>query len=218
MRAALVDTSPLFLGIVPFGVIAGVAAVANELDGLHAVGLSVLVFAGAAQLAAIDLLGAGAGIAVVVGTVLVINARMAMYSAALAPHYRGERLGVRAAQAYVLTDQAFALSVTRINRGHTDHQVAYYFTAAFSLWVVWQLSTIGGVAAGAGIPDSWSLDFAVPLVFLALLVPAVSDRATAAAAVVGGLVAVAAGGLPHNLGLLTGAGAGILAGWSLGRE
>jgi 4-azaleucine resistance transporter AzlC len=207
------DVAPILLGIVPFGLVAGAAVVAAGLPPELAVGLSVVVFAGASQLAAVDLLGAGANAAVVVLTVLVINLRMVMYSASLAPYLERLSLTERAPVAYLLTDQAFALSVTRFE---ADDVVRpwYYFGAAAPLWVVWQVCTVVGVVAGASVPESVPLGFAVPLTFLALLVPAMKGRASAVAGCCGGAVALAAAAVvvPYNLGLVAGALAGVVAG------
>lgn len=204
--------APVLVGVVPFGLVAGAAAVRVGLSGVQAVGLSVFVFAGASQLAAIDLLGQDAPVAVVVVTALVINLRMTMYSASIAPYFRRFATRWRAGLAYLLTDQAYALSVTRFRSERPVERRWYYLGAAVPLWVVWQVCTVAGVIVGAQVPDSLPLEFAVPLTFLALLVPAVTDASSAAAAAVAGTVAVVGAGLPLNLGLLTGAVVGILAG------
>lgn len=200
------------VGIVPFGLVAGAAAVGVGLSGLHAVGLSVLVFAGASQLAAIELLGENTPAVVVVVTVLVINLRMTMYSASIAPYLQNLATRWRVGLAYVLTDQAYALSVTRFMADEPVDRRWYYIGVAGPLWAVWQLCTVAGVIVGAQVPDSLPLEFAVPLTFLALLVPAISDAPSAAAAAVAASVAVLGAGLPLNLGLLTGAVVGVLAG------
>ena len=210
--AGVRDVSPLMLGIVPFALVAGIAAVDAGLTLFEAVGMSVIVFAGASQLAALDLLGSGAPLAVVIGTAAVINLRMVMYSASIAPHFADYSRRVRAGLAYVLTDQAYALSVAEFDENDDRSRWRYYFGAAASLWVVWQVGTVAGVVVGAGVPDEWGLTFAVPLVFLALLVPAMKDRPTTAAGVAGGAIAVVAAGLPLNLGLLAGAICGIVVG------
>ena len=204
--------APVLVGIVPFGLIAGAAAVRVGLSGLQAVGLSVVVFAGASQLAAIELLGSNARPAVVVATALVINLRMLMYSASIAPYFRETATRWRAGLAYLLTDQAYALAVTRFGADRPVRRRWYYLGAALPLWAVWQVCTVLGVVAGARVPDSLPLSFAVPLTFLALLVPAVTDRASGTAAVVGGAAAVLGAGLPLNLGLVAGAVGGVLAG------
>lgn len=204
--------APVLVGIVPFGLIAGAAAVRVGLSGVQAVGLSVVVFAGASQLAAIELLGSNARPAVVVATALVINLRMLMYSASIAPYFRETATRWRAGLAYLLTDQAYALAVTRFGADRPVRRRWYYLGAALPLWAVWQVCTVLGVVAGARVPDSLPLSFAVPLTFLALLVPAVTDRASGTAAVVGGTAAVLGAGLPLNLGLIAGAVGGVLAG------
>ena len=205
-------TAPVLVGIVPFGLVAGAAAVGVGLSGLQAVGLSAIVFAGASQLAAIDLLGQDAPLAVVVVTALVINLRMVMYSASIAPYFQGVATRWRAGLAYLLTDQAYALSVTRFGDDRPVRRRWYYLGAAAPLWAVWQVCTVIGVVVGARVPESLPLSFAVPLTFLALLVPAITDRASGVAAAVGGAGAAVGVGLPLNLGLITGALAGVLAG------
>ncbi|MFC7177086.1 AzlC family ABC transporter permease [Halosegnis marinus] len=209
--AGVRDVAPVLLGIVPFGLVAGAAAVEAGLTGAQAVGLSVVVFAGASQLAAIDLLGDGAPLAVVVGTVVVVNLRMVMYSASIAPHFRDLAARWKALVAYLLTDQAYAMSLTRFRENGVSRR-GYYLGVAAPLWVVWQICTVVGVVVGARVPAWLPLDFALPLVFLALLVPAVEDAGTAAAALVGGTLATVGAGLPYELGLPLGAVCGVLAG------
>jgi len=204
--------APVMVGIVPFGLVAGAAAVRVGLSGLHAVGLSVLVFAGASQLAAIELLGENTPAAVVVVTVLVINLRMTMYSASLAPYLQEFSTRWRAAMAYILTDQAYALSVAEFRADESVNRKYYYLGTAVPLWVVWQICTVVGVVVGARVPDSLPLQFAVPLTFLAILVPTITDSPSAVAAAVGGSIAVVGSGLPLNLGLITGAVTGVVAG------
>lgn len=212
VRRGVRDTLPLLLGVIPFGLVAGIAAVNAGLGLEHAIGFSVVVFAGASQLAAIELLGENSPLAVVVVTAVVINLRMMLYSASIAPHLRDQPARWKALMAYVLTDQAYALSIARYRESGDIDRRWYYVAVAFSLWIVWQVTTIAGVLLGTGVPDAWGLEFAVPLVFLALLVPAMQDRATTGAGFAGGAIAVLAGGLPLNLGLLVGATAGISAG------
>ncbi|MEX1208587.1 MAG: AzlC family ABC transporter permease [Acidimicrobiia bacterium] len=205
---------PILLGVFPFGVIAGVAAVEAGLDTLQAIALSPIVFAGASQLATVDLVARDAAPVVIVLTALVINARFGMYSASLAPWLRGAQPAAKGLAAYLLTDQAFAVSVIHFERDQQDLglRTAFFFGAAVPLWVTWQVSSVVGVVIGAGVPPEWSLDFAIPLVFMALLFPAIKDRGTRAAALVAGAAAVVLIGLPLNLGLLAAAALGISAG------
>lgn len=203
--------APVMVGVIPFGLVAGAAAVDAGLSGVQAVGLSVVVFAGASQLAAIELLGSNANAAVVVATMLIINLRMTMYSASIAPFLADIRGAQKAIAAYLLTDQAYALAITRFTESAVD-RVPFYLGCAAPLWVVWQICTIVGVFAGTAVPGWLPLGFAVPLIFLALLVPVVDDFASVAAAVVGGGIAVAAATVPFNLGLMIGAVSGVATG------
>jgi len=211
-RRGVRDVSPLLLGVAPFGIVAGIAAIEAGMSVTQALGMSVIVFAGASQLAAIELVGQGTPLTVVVVTAVVINLRMLMYSASIAPYFRSLSTRVRGGLAYLLTDQAYALSIARYRDGDCADRVAYYLGAGLTLWVVWQVTTVVGALAQAGIPSSLGLEFTVPLVFLALLVPAMEDGPTTVAGLVGGFVAAAAGILPLNLGLLVGASVGIVAG------
>src|SRR6056297_2477717 len=149
--AGMTATTPVMLGIVPFGLVAGAAAVGAGLSLLQAVALSVVVFAGASQLAMIELFGQDATLLVVVGTALIINSRLVMYSASLAPHFTEEDRRWRGIMAYIMTDQAFALSATRYAEGMegVTRKRWYYLGTAAPLWVVWQICTVVGVVAGA---------------------------------------------------------------------
>ncbi len=210
--AGFKDSLPILLGIIPFGLIAGVAAVEAGLSPLQAIGMSAIVFAGASQLAAIELLGESAPVVVVIATAVVINLRMLMYSASIAPYLSHLSRVTRSGLAYLLVDQVYAMVIAEF-QGDTDRdRPQYYLGLGLSLWAVWMTMTAIGAIVGTGVPESLELSFAVPLVFLALLVPAMKDRGTVTAGVTGGAVGVVAAGLPLNLGLPAGAVTGVLAG------
>ncbi len=207
------DVLPILIGIIPFGLVAGAAAIDAGLTTLDALGFSSLIFAGASQLAAIQLLADGAAVPVIVLTIVVINLRMLMYSASMAPVLSGTPLRTRAAASYILTDQAYVLTIARAD--HVEDRstrLAYYFGVGIPLWVNWQIMTLVGAVVGAAIPPDIPLSFALPLVFLVLLVPALVDRATFVAAIAAGVGATVLAPLPYNLGLFAGALAGIAAG------
>lgn len=212
-RAGAQAVAPLLPGLVPFGMIAGIAALEAGLSPGAALAMSFVIFAGSAQLVAAQLMGQGTLPLIVILTALVINLRFTMYSASIAPHFQGLSGRWRWTMAYFLTDQAYALSITRYTLDpQAPGKHLYYLGAALPLWLVWVASCAAGVFLGAGVPASWSLDFTIPLSFLVLLIPSIIDRATLAAAVTGGGVAVAAAGLPYNLGLFLAAASGIGAG------
>lgn len=214
-RAGIRAVLPLVPGIVPFGMIAGIAPIEAGLGDAVAVGMSLLIFAGASQLAAVQLLAGGALPAVIILTALVINLRFVMYSASLAPYLKHLPGRQRWPLAYLLTDQAYAVSITRFVREDetiVSHRHWFYLGAGLTMWLPWQLATIAGVGLGTGVPPSWGLDFAIPLTFMALLVPAVRARPGLAAAVAAGLVATLAASLPFNLGLILAAVVGVTTG------
>ena len=184
--------APVLLGVVPFGLVAGLTAVQTGQGVLGAVVFSTVVFAGAAQLAALNLLSTGTSLAVVVLTALVINARFVLYSASLAPSLSGVSRSRRILGSYLLTDQAYAVSTLRF-RDPIDEagRWRFFVGASVVMWLTWQASTVLGAVVGGAVPSGVPLSFAVPLAFLALVVPNVTDRPTVAAAVVSGVVAVA---------------------------
>lgn len=213
------DIAPMVVGILPFGVVAGVSATAAGFTLMQAVGSSVLLYAGAAQIAAHQLIANGAPAVVVLLTAMIINARYLMYSASLAPHLTDQPLGWRAVMAAVLVDQNYALSMQQYLRAQLSPLVkrAYFLAGGLVMWTVWQVGTVVGAVLGSVVPASWQLDFFVPLSFMALSIGAIRDRPTFLAGVVGGGVAVLLAGLPYNLGLFLGASVGIFAGvWAEG--
>jgi hypothetical protein len=111
----------------------------------------------------------------------VVNLRHALYSASLAPFLSHLPLRWRLTLAYLLTDEAFAVSAPRYRQPDTTHAHGYALGAGLALWVEWQLSTAFGIVFGARIPPTLSLEFALPLTFLAMLIPTLVDRPPAAA-------------------------------------
>lgn len=213
LLAGLRDVLPMLLGAAPFGLITGVSAVAVGIAPFDVTLMSLTVFAGASQLAAIALVGGGAAIWVVWLTTAMINLRHLMYGAALAPALRHYGRASRAAVGAVLVDHAYAFAALRFNRGDDElHRRDYILGIGGTMWLVWSAATAVGAYLGAQVPPTWQLDFAVPLMFLALLVPSIRDRAALVAALVGGGLALALAPLPYNLGLVVAAVSGIMAG------
>jgi predicted branched-subunit amino acid permease len=204
----------MLIGIAPFGLVAGVAVAEAHLGVGVSIGLSTIVFAGASQLAMTHVLADGGAALVAVVAACTINLRMVLYSASLAPHLARERMGRRLIAAYVLTDQAYAVSITRWgDDDDQDLRFAFFVGAGFLLWGVWQVSTLIGVLIGGALPEWLHLDFAIPLVFLVLLVQTITDRPSVVAAVAGGAGAVIGAELGvGDMSILTGALSGIVAG------
>ena len=209
MKAAI----PIMVGVAPFGMISGVAAVGAGLSAGESFGMSIIVFAGASQLVALQLITVNSPLFIIWLSTFMINLRFMMYSGSLAPHVANLSRPWKFLIAYLLTDQAYAISLMAYGQGVTGGAKKwYYLGTAVSLWTVWQSTTLIGILLGAQIPPQWSLDFAIPLTFLALVFPALADRASWAAAVVAGITAVFAANLPYNSGLIVAALIGILIG------
>lgn len=213
--------SPTLVGLVPFALIAGVAGTGVGLTPWQTIGLSLLTFSGIAQLMVCQLLAIASPVAVILLATLVVSLRFLMYSAALAPHLGHLPLRWKLGLSYLTTDQGFAASLQHFTEGRgvgTDAtgRAWYHLGGGLMQWTLWQAGVAVGALLGAQVPAAWSLDFAVPLSFLAMLVPAVRNRGTLVAAVAGGVVALTAAGLPFRLGLIVASVAGIAAGalWS----
>lgn len=210
--AGVRSVAPILVGVVPFGMIYGVVAVSQGLDRLPAILMSTFVFAGASQIAAAELWGQGAPFLVIVATGLVINLRFLMYSASLAPHLTDLNPWQRWLGSYLLTDQAYAVSVIRFQSPGEVHRFGFYFGAAITLWATWHASSVLGVVVGLQVPASWGLDFSVPLMFLALLIPTLKAPTPVIVAVVSGVASILFHDLPLHLGLIAAASAGLIVG------
>ena len=212
-RQGLKDALPSVIGLMPFGLIVGAAATAAGMDPWLALAMSVILFAGASQLAAIALMVQNAPPMIVVATVLVVNLRFVMYSAALAPYFRALSTPKKWLLAYGLTDHLFALLTTRFKPDAPSANIAaYYSAAALATWSAWNVMVAIGIFAGTLLPKNWSLDFAIPLVFLALLMSALNSRAHWWTAAVAGVAAYFTAAMPMKLGLIAAAVIGVAVG------
>jgi 4-azaleucine resistance transporter AzlC len=210
---------PLLIGVLPFGLMFGVLAIGAGIRPAPAQAMSAIVFAGSAQFIGAQLVGVGTPASIIILTMVVVNLRHALYSASVAPYLRGLSRVWRWGLAYLLTDEAYAVSITNYQSegdASLDQPQAtgnwFLLGAGLALWCTWQLSTAAGIFLGAQVPESYSLDFTLALTFLALLVPNLKDRASVGAALTAGIVALLADPMPYQLGLITAAIAGILAG------
>jgi 4-azaleucine resistance transporter AzlC len=207
------DEAPILLGVVPFGLLFGALAISAHLSTLAAQAMSSIIFAGSAQFIAAQLVGTGTSGLVIVMVVFVVNLRHALYSASVAPHVVHLKTGWKLLLSYLLTDEAYAVTITHYNRGGDSEDSHWYFLGAgLTLWSSWQVSTAVGIFIGAQIPAGWPLGFILPLTFIALVVPSLKDRAGVVAALVAGLIGLLTFGLPFKTGLLLAALTGILTG------
>jgi branched chain amino acid efflux pump len=192
--------------------------VSAGLTQAQAVGMSVLVFAGSAQLAVLPLLIVKAPLWVMYATALAVNLRYVIYSAVLAPHFEHLSRAWRALLSYITVDQIFALFVGRFRPDDAEPGKHWFFLGgSLVMWSVWQTASLIGIFAGALIPREWSLEFAATLSLIAMLMPLLFDRAVVCAALAAGAVALAAAKLPLNLGLPAAIAAGVAVGLAVAR-
>lgn len=204
---------PLLVGVFPFGMIYGALALNAGLSTLVSQMMSSIVFAGSSQFVTAQLVHDAAPGMVIIVTIAVVNLRHMLYSASLAPYLKNLSLKWKALLSYLLTDEAYAPSILKFEaEGITATSHWFLLGAGFSLWFIWQISTALGIFLGAAIPESWSLDFALPLTFIAMVVPALKNRPMIAAALSAGIVALLAFSLPFKLGLILAALTGIMVG------
>ncbi|CUS01938.1 AzlC family protein [Candidatus Promineifilum breve] len=205
---------PILLGVAPFGLIFGAIAMAAGLPATLAQAMSSVIFAGSAQFIAAELIAVGTPALVLLTTTLIVNLRHLLYSASLAPHVRALPLRWKMLLAYLLTDEAYAVTIIHYTESDSPPATRHWFFlgAGLALWSVWQTSTALGIILGAAIPASWSLDFALALTFTGIVVPTLRDRPHVGAALSAGLVAVLAAAWPFKLGLMAAALTGIVVG------
>ena len=206
---------PLSIPGIPFGFVIGVLIADEELlPSLTSWSASFLIFAGSSQLAALTLLADSASAFIVISTVFLINSRHLMYSAAIRDRYGHYSKPTRWLLAYLLVDQQFAVVETDpALDSPTDRYRLWHFLGGGSwLWVMWQATTGLGVLLGGVIKEEWGLSFAVPLLFIGLLILSVKNRPGILAAAVGGTVAVATRNFPQGSGLLLAITLGVAAG------
>lgn len=212
--------TPMVVGIAPFGLAIGAAAAASSVSTPAALASSPLIIAGAAQLTAIQMLDAGAAPLVIIASALMINARILLYSASIAPWFRGESLARRLLLAVPVIDQLHFTCVPRFEQGDLDRtgRMAFYAGAATWLLSAWIAANSAAILIGARLPSSAGLHVAAPLALAGLLAKSIADRRAATAAAVSALVVVAAVGLPFRSTVLVASIAGIVAAIGVGRD
>ncbi|SDD96425.1 4-azaleucine resistance probable transporter AzlC [Paracoccus isoporae] len=217
LRHGALQSLPFLLVIAPFGLLFGVVATAAGFDLAETMGFTILVFAGASQFTAVQLMTDQAPVWLVILSSLAVNLRMAMYSASMVPWLGTASQPTRAAIAYALIDQTYVLSIDYYQnapRLSLPQRLGYFAGTSLVMCGAWVSCSLAGAVFGRAIPDSIPLDFAVPITFLAMIAPALRTPAHVAAASVAVIVSLLLVGLPAGVGpmiaallaMLTGAG------------
>lgn len=208
------DITPMVIGVIPFGLAVGAAIGASDLSTAQGLVSGPTILAGAAQLTTVQMLDGGAAPLVIVLSALMINARILLYSASMAPWFRGGSLGQRLLLALPVIDQLHFTCVPRFENGDLDRRgrIAYYVGAATWLVTAWIASQAAAIVVGARVPESVGLHVAAPLALAGLLAKSLVDRRSIVAAAVAGLLVVVGAGLPFRSAVLVAALGGIGAG------
>ena len=194
-----------------FGFVYGLAANKAGFSPVEAFAMSTLVFAGAAQFAAVGYVAGGLAWPGIVLLTALLNARHVLYSAALAPWIRDRSFIERALAAHFLTDESFALTMAHFRRLGRADMWGYWFAAIATTLIPWNLSTLAGVLVGGSIvePKQFGIDVIFPAAMIGLAVGLITGRREIVAAVSGAAVGVI-------VGLVIGPAIGIIAGGLIG--
>ncbi len=198
---------PVIPGIIPFGMIMGTVAADAGLSMPQTMGMNVIVFAGASQLAAVDLLTKDAPSVIIILTGLIINLRFLLYSAASSSYLKKSHIFIKIFTAHTLTDQSYAVTSAHDEQLKTTSEKIYFtLGASLCMSIFWNFFVLSGFYFGNIIPQSLSLDFAVPLSFMALTIPSLVTKTHLIVGLVSIFMSIALKGLPFNLGLIVTAG------------
>ncbi|MDZ4164569.1 MAG: AzlC family ABC transporter permease [Smithellaceae bacterium] len=215
LKEGLVAAWPVCLGYFAIGLALGVLAQKAGLAPWQIGLMSLLVYAGSSQFIAVSMLAGGAGVAAVIFTTLIVNLRHLLMSSALSVHLKQMDRRIMPLFAYGVTDESFAVNMTRFRQGDWDWQRSLWVNHTANL--AWVLSTIlGGVSGQFVPPGAFGLDFALPAMFIGLLLFQLKSYEYVLVAIFAGMMAVLisllTGGFLHILsGALLATVAGVLA-------
>ena len=207
------EMSGVALGIAAWGLVTGVAMAKSGLPIPLAILMSLIVFAGSAQLAALPLIASGAPIWLVWATALCVNLRFVVFSAGWRPYLAHLPLGQRLRMGYFMADLNYVIFMRRFPEPRpAPEQLPYFWGGVATNWTAWQVPALAGILLADRIPAAWGLGFAGTLALLGLMYSQVADRATLVAAAVAGCAAVAAYALPLKLNIVVAIAAAVAIG------
>ncbi len=210
---------PIIPGAVAFGIVYGVAAIDIGISPVEGIFMSMFMLAGASQVVTIELLKTDTAIWLIILSVMIVNLRFVIYSASLTQYLKPYSIWWRMALGYFLTDQPYALSIAYFDENpDAPHKQWFHLGHSVMLWISWVIGSALGLFVGDFIPESFGFGFAIPLMFIAIGVPAIKDWSFLIAAIVASVVALIAAPLPNNLGLLIAVICGMLVGVVIGDE
>jgi len=215
VMSGLKATRPGLIALSIWGIVTGVAMVKSGLTEHASIAMSLLVYAGSAQLTSLPLIAAGAPLWLIFAIGCIVNLRFLIFGAALHPFFQSMSWPKRLLLGYLTVDITFVAFMPKFadshNKGSTE-QRWFYLASAVSCWIVWQLTSLIGIALGSIVPASWSLGFSAILALLAMVLPLIKTRPMMISVFAAGATAWLGQPLPMKLGLLLAVIAGIASG------
>ena len=217
-KQGVLQELPLQLGVFPFGIIYGVMAIESGLTFLQALLMSSIIFGGASQIAFVQLLSNSTPYGVIVTTVGAINSRHLLYSISMVEYLNKLSLSWRVTLAYLLTDEAYAVSIRKFIN-NSDNSILHYHLlgSGITLFLSWQISTLFGVWLGNDLPEFLDLQFIIPLTFIAIIIPMIKSKSTLITVISSGISALIFKNLDINFWIILSGLSGILAGMTSSR-
>lgn len=214
LRLGAREMSAVSPGLMAWGLMTGVAMVKSGMSITESLAMTLLVFAGSSQLAAIPLIAAGAPMLVILATSFCVNLRFVVFSAHLRPYLMHLKRGPRMLTGYLMADLSYVLFTRRYPHPSADAaereaQIAYLYGGMLFNWGSWQLASILGIALAHSVPTHWGLGFAGILALLGVASSLASTRMRVLSAGVAAAAAVAAFALPFKLNIVVAIAAAV---------
>ena len=205
---------PVSVGLVPWALVMGMALSSHGFTPVEAMGMNLIVFAGTAQLGTLPLISSNAPLWLIVVTALALNLRFVIFSAAIAPGFRGLGAPQRWLSGHLLTDGVFATCAERMLQVDDPRwRLGFYLAPSLWSWLLWQSFALIGIFAAGVVPAGWSLEFMATIALIVLLVPMGRIPPMLVAALAGGVAATLLRGMPLRLGTVAAIVIGIAAGF-----
>ena len=201
----VIDTIPLIIGAIPFGIIYGTLSQSSDLSMYGALALSSIVFAGSSQFVALGLIASGSSIFIIIATTFLINLRHLLYSFSLRHHLSHLPQKWKIPLSFGLTDETFAVTIKHYSYGKNNELKHWYFLGSFiSMYVNWQICTIIGITFGSSFPEikNWGLEFAMSATFIGIVIPYLKSKPMIVTAIASSTLVLILKDLPNNLGLI----------------
>jgi len=206
LKKGFLDVMPLTIPVIPFGIIYGVIAIEIGLSPLVAFCMSFIIFAGSSQIAFAQLFSAGASPLIMISSVAVINSRHFLYGAVLSQYLNKLNCYWKILLCYLMTDQAFSVSLLYFKKNYKKKNAHFHMLGSgFTLWLLWQLSTLAGIILGNIVPEQLGLTFAIPLTFLSLIISELRKKNHLIVIVVSGLASLVLYDFPFKIYIIVSA-------------